>query len=290
VSATSTLSGSAPEPFSFISMGDAQAIAALFTTTVNQIATLNPAVVIFNGDLEIGGFALTEIDPMVSAIKNAGLFNKTFLVRGNHDNVIGGSAGLWESYFETPPNIKILPTGVSEYVSLDSNSDYLNYSFIYENAMFIGLDVPGEIWNSLPSAELTFLDARLARAESIGLAHAFIFFHGPLYCVSSKHCTCSLKTDASCTPPALVTIINNHPVVTATFHGHEHILGWTHMDGSRVAGLTGSFEQFMTSPSGGPTDNGLLYPARMDYTYMDMEASQGFAAVTVNGCSFNFSI
>jgi hypothetical protein len=287
---TTTNSKSSSQPFTFVSMGDGQANAALITTTANQIASLNPAIVIFNGDLEISGVISTEIDPMISAIKNAGLYDKTFLVRGNHDNVMGGSAGLWESYFETSPNIKVLPAGVSEYVSLDSNSDYLNYSFIYGNAMFIGLDVPGDIWYALTSAELTFLDARLAYAESIGLVHAFIYFHGPLYCVEGMHCTCSTRTDANCTPANLVTILNRHPIVSATFHGHEHILGWTHMDGSRVAGLTGSFEQFITSPSGGTTYNGLLFPARMDYTYMDMGASQGFAVVTVNGDAFTFSI
>ena len=279
---------SASEPFSFVSMGDGQANAAIFTTTVNQIATLNPDLIIFNGDLENGGVVNAEINPMVTAIKNAGLFNQTFLVRGNHDNVISGSAALWESYFETAPNIKVLPAGVSDYVSLDSSSDYLNYSFIYENSMFIGLDVPGDV--SLLFAQLTFLDTRLTYAESIGLVHAFIYFHGPLYCVESVHCTCTNKTDVNCTPADLISVINKHPIVSATFHGHEHILGWTHMDNSRVAGLTGSFEQFITSPSGGLTYNGSLYPDRIDYAYLDMGNSQGFADIIVNGDSFTFSI
>jgi hypothetical protein len=284
----STIPESDTGTFSFVSMGDGQAQAAIFTTTVNQIATLNPDLVIFNGDLESTGVANAEINPMVTAIKDAGLFNQTFLVRGNHDNVISGSAALWETYFETDPNIKVLPAGVSDYVSLDSNSDYLNYSFIYENSMFVGLDVPGDV--SLIPAQLTFLDTRLTYAESIGLVHAFIYFHGPLYCATSKHCTCTTRTDARCTPADLVSEINKHPIISATFHGHEHILGWTHMDNSRVAGLTVSFEQFFTSPSGGSTDNALLYPDRMDYTYLDMGISQGFADITVNGDSFTFSI
>ena len=284
----STIPESSTGTFSFVSMGDGQAQAAIFTTTVNQITTLNPDLIIFNGDLELNGLVNAEINPMVTAIKNAGLFNQTFLVRGNHDNVISGSAALWESYFETAPNIKVLPVGVSDYVSLDSSSDYLNYSFIYENSIFIGLDVPGDV--SLIPAQLTFLDTRLTLAESIGLVHAFIYFHGPLYCATSKHCTCTTRTDARCTPADLVSLINKHPIISATFHGHEHILGWTHMDNSRVAGLTGSFEQFFTSPSGGSTDNATLYPDRMDYVYMDMGNSQGFAGITVNGDSFTFSI
>jgi len=275
--------------FNFISMGDGQAETVSFTATVNQISTLHPELVIINGDLGYTGVVSTEMDPMVAALKNAGLFNQTFAVRGNHDNKISGSAALWESYFETSPNIRVLPAGVTDYVSLDSNSDYLNYSFIYENVMFIGLDVPGNV-DLLTSTQLVFLDARLTYAESRELDHAFIFFHGPLYCVESTHCDCSARTDASCTPAALVSVLNKHPIVSATFHGHEHILGWTHMDNTRVVGLTGNFEEIFTSPSGGWTYNDYLYPDRMDYTYMDMEESQAFARISVNGMSFTVDI
>jgi hypothetical protein len=288
--ASSTIPASATAPFIFVSMGDAQEATTNFTTTVNQIATLQPDLVFFNGDLEIDGVRSTEMNPMVTVIKNAGLFNQTFLVRGNHDNHVSGSAALWENYFETYPNIKILPDGVTDYVSLDSSSDYLNYSFIYGNAMFISLDVPGNIENNLTSAELTFLDDRLTFAESEGLFHAFIFFHGPLYCVESSWCACSARTNASCTPSTLVSVLNKHPIVSATFHGHEHILGWTHMDNTRVAGLTGSFEQFLTSPAAGGTYNEYLYPARMDYTYMNMDGSSAFATILVAGASFTVDL
>ena len=275
--------------FSFVSIGDAQAESANFALTVNQIATLHHNLLIFNGDMENYGVVSTEMNPMITALKNASLFNQTFLVRGNHDDHVSGSAALWETYFEVSPFIRILPAGVSEYLSLNSSSDYLNYSFIYGNAMFIGQVVPGNV-DLLTSTQISFLDARLTYAESKGLIHAFIYFHGPLYCVESTHCNCSTKADGSCTPAALVSVINRHPIVSATFHGHEHILGWTHMDNSRVAGLTGRFEQFITSPSGGWTYNSYLFPNRMDYTYMDMGISQGFATISVNGNSFTFSI
>ena len=271
-----------PRAYRFISMGDGQAETVSFTTTVDQAATLDPELVIFNGDLGYTGVVSTEMTPMVAALKNAGLFNQTFAVRGNHDDKISGSAALWESYFETSPNVRVLPVGVTDYVSLDSNTDYLNYSFIYENAMFIGLDVPGNV-DVLSSTQLIFLDARLAYAERRELNHAFIFFHGPLYCVESTHCDCTARTDASCTPSALVSVLNKHPIVSATFHGHEHILGWTHMDNSRVAELTVSFEEFFTSPSGGWTYNDYLQPDRTDYAYMNMGESQAFASISVNG-------
>jgi hypothetical protein len=274
--------------FTFASMGDAQAATANFTATVNQIASLNPDLVIFSGDLETNGVLSAEMKPMIAALKNANLFNKTFLVRGNHDNHQTGSAGLWESYFETAPNIKTLPAGVTDYVPIDSNSDYLTYSYVYGNSMFVGLDVPWTA-DALTSTQVNWLDTRLTYAESQGLTHAFIYFHGPMYCVESNHCECSSRTDASCTPSALVPVINKHPIISAFFHGHEHILGWTHMDNTRVAGLTGNFEQFITSPSGGWTYNSYIFPARMDYFYPDMESSQGFATVSVNGSSFTFN-
>jgi hypothetical protein len=106
--------------------------------------------------------------------------------------------------------------------------------------------------------------------------------------VSSLECDCSSKTNANCTPSALVPVLNKHPIISATFHGHEHILGWTHMDSSRVAQLTGSFEQFLTSPAGGVTYNQYLYTARIDYAYMG--PLQGFATIDVSGCSFTFNI
>jgi hypothetical protein len=265
-------------------MSDAQLMSTNFTKTVNQIATLSPDLVIFNGDLEYDGVRSTELKTMVTAIKNAGLFNQTFLVRGNHDNHITGSAGLWESYLETAPNIKVLPEGVTDYVSLNSSSDTLNYSFIYGNAIFIGLDVPGDVGDNMSSAELTFLDTRLTYGESRGLDHAFIYFHGPIYCVSNAHCACTTKTDASCTPSTLVSVLNKHPIVSATIHGHEHILGWVHMSSARVAGFTSSFEQFLTSPAGGII-NGNIYAARVD-TYMNIGESQGFASILVDGASF----
>ncbi len=278
-----------PTAFTFASMADGHAEAAYFATTVNQIATLNPALVIFNGDLEDSGVVASQMDPMVNALKSANLFNRSFMVRGNADNFVSGSAGLWETYFSTAPNIKTLPTYVRNYVALNSNSDYLVYSFEYGNSMFIGLDVPGDIDLMTPE-QLTFLDARLTYAENQGLTHAFIFFHGPEYCVESVHCGCVTRTDGVCTPPALITIINNHPVVTATFHGHEHVLSWTHMDATRISGLTRGYEQFITSPSGGTTYSSYLYPERVDYAYTDMENSLGFATVSVNGAAFTFKI
>ena len=109
--------------FMFASMGDAQGDVSNYSATVNQISSLNPNFAIFNGDLEDDGVRISELDLMTSVLKNANIFNKTFIVRGNHDDHVSGSAAVWENYFETVPNIRVLPAGVSNYVSLNSNSD-----------------------------------------------------------------------------------------------------------------------------------------------------------------------
>ena len=275
------------QPFTFVSMGDAQGADTNFSATVSHAASLDPDFVLFNGDLEADGVLSAEMDPMSSALINAGLYNQTFLVRGNHDDHLPDSASLWEGFFSAAN--RPLPAGVSHYVALEPGSTYLTYSFDYGNSRFIGLDVPGQS-EMITEAQYAFIDQRLGEAEMLGLVHAFIFFHGPEYCVESSHCDCSAKDDSSCTQADFINLVNKHPIVAATFHGHEHILGWVHMDGARIASLTQPYEEFLTSPSGGETHNDFLYPARVDYAYMDMGFLQGFAAITVNGYSFTFSI
>jgi hypothetical protein len=274
-----------PEAFSFVSMGNAPVEAANFTTKINQLASLNPNLIIFNGALEVSEGGDAEMNPMVTTIKNTGLLKQTFFARVNYDEILRGSAPLGKSNIATPPNIKGLPAGVIDFLALDSKSDYLNYSFIYGNSMFIGLDVPGDA-DFLVSDQLTFLDSRLTYAESKGLVHAFIFFHGPLACIESTNCDCTMRPDIRCTPSDLVTVLNRHPIVSATFHGGEHILAWTHIDRTKFAEGTTSFEELLTPPPGGLTDNAYLNPARTDYAYLDTGSSQGFATVSVTGPSF----
>ncbi len=278
-----------PPPFSFVSWGDAQDGGVNLPGTSNQAAALDPVFTIFNGDFISAGFDLTQMEVEAAAMNGGvsknGLFNRTFLVRGNHDNQGGGSTALWENYFAGLS--RPLPAGVTDYTALDPSSTYLTYSFDYGNSRFIGADVPGNA-DLLTQAQAAFIDGRLSDAGARGLAHAFIFFHGPEYCVESRHCACSRADDASCTPASIVDLINRHPIVSATFHGHEHILGWVHMSSARLPALTHAYEEFITSPSGASTYNSYLFPARVDYANLDN--TQGFALVSVNGASFTVSL
>lgn len=276
---------SPPAHFRFISFGDAQGIPSRLATTAEMAASFNPDFVLFNGDLQDTGTTRAGLNPMIAAFGS--LFDKVFLVRGNHDNALPGSTLRWEGFLTDLQ--RPLPPGVTNYTPLNSRSSYLSYSFDYGNSRFIGVDVPGNV-GGISDRELQFIDDRLADAEAAGLAHAFLFFHGPAYCVEAVHCTCTARDDASCTPAALIEILNRHPILAATFHGHEHILGWIHMDATRLPGLTHSYEQFLTSPAGGYTYNAQVFPERIDYFYAGVADVRGFAAVDVNGASFAVSL
>ena len=133
-----------PTSFTFGSFGDSHN-EPYFNTTADQLASLNPALVLGIGDVEDNGFSTTDMNQVVGVLKSENLFNKTFLVRGNHDDKIDGSAAGWESYLETSPNIPTRPAYVANKVALNSSSDNLIYSFDYGNSIFIGLDVPGDV-------------------------------------------------------------------------------------------------------------------------------------------------
>jgi hypothetical protein len=277
---------SAQTSFRFASVGDAHVETSNFTQTFNQVKTLNPNFILFNGDVENDGVVNTQMDPIINILGTS--LNNTFIVRGNHDDHISGSTSLWQNYFTAKyGSTRPLPAGASNYVGINSSSSYLNYSFDYGNSRFIGLDsnTDGDWKNDTTTitAELNFLDSRLTDAENLGLTHAFIFVHPPEYCVGSTHCGC--QAASGCAPSSsFINIINKHPIVSATIHGHEHILAWVHMSNTRVPALTHDYEEFITSSSGNPYSF-TPYPNRMDY-YNYSSSKRAFATFDVNGSVF----
>jgi hypothetical protein len=233
-----------------------------------------------------------------STVSN-GLYNKTFLVRGNHDAIGSPTLQSWHDYFNVDAKASAL-TGIKNLDEMWANSTYttkdLSYSFDYDNSRFIALDLINGATNITANQE-SWLKQRLQDATNIGLTHAFIYYHHPIYCVESVHCDCSLSTDTSCITSGdykLLNIINSYPIVSAVFNGNEHILGYTHIDGSRVNKtgftLTHEYEQFITSPSGSGTYNSYVFkdssgnPTRLNA--VDLTDTQGFAVIDVNGPTF----
>jgi hypothetical protein len=152
---------SAQTSFRFVSWGDAQDEGATLPATSDQAVTANPAFTIFNGDAETDGFRAVDMNLFVDAVDgdssgqtSNGMYNKTFLVRGNGDNHYA-NPGDWQNYL-VQANRPPVP-GVTNYTGMDANSTYLNYAFDYENARFIGLDAPGTV-GQLSTAQIAWVD------------------------------------------------------------------------------------------------------------------------------------
>jgi hypothetical protein len=125
--------------------------------------------------------------------------------------------------------------------------------------------------------QVKWIDEDLTSAEQRNLTHAFIFWHGPLYPVGNKHCCTQSKAE-------FVATASKHPIVSATFHGHEHLIAWVHIDKSRYSNATHEFEEFVTGSSGAEMHE--CTAGRSDYC----QQAAGFATVDVSGKSFTVKL
>jgi hypothetical protein len=206
-----------------------------------------------------------------------GMFNITFVSRGNHDVGNKTTNALWQSFFDM--------AGTSDFVGALNFSESVEdetYSFDYGNSHFVTVDVHDDV-DIITPAEIAWLDGDLTAAEARGVTHTFIFWHGPIYCVDG-HCsyTTALGSDA---PAALVTVLNSHSSIAMTFHGHEHVNAYTHLDDTRIPGLSHSFEQFVAGEAGAP-------PYSCDNTVRWSYCTNipGFVTVDVGATSFTVAL
>lgn len=281
--------------FRFVSWGDAQDEddGGSFTAkTSNQLKTFSPAFTIFNGDLADAGF-LTANEAVIAAALSGnsanGIYEKTFLVRGNHDNQNTYPIADWRNYFNIAGKaIAMDSAGIKNFTELSGD---LSYSYDFDNSRFLALDLPDgpdDATSAQWSILLPWIDQRLTDAESNNLVHAFIYSHHPFYCLESVHCDCTAAVDSNCIGSrtmALLNVINKHPIVSATFHGDEHLLAHTHISSTRIPGVIRDYEQFDTSPAGTDAYNSNLFPARVDDVDLSSTA-KGFATIDVNGPSY----
>jgi len=255
--------------FRFVSWGDTKEGLSVLVSQSNQAKAMNPSLTIYSGDL-VNGFSLSGLDTWKDAMNgnaNSGMFDKTFAVRGNHDK---GNDARWQEFF----NFRGVASsvGAKNYRFL---SDNLTYSFDYSNSHFIGVDDLGDV-TLINEDQINWMDQDLTAAEQRGLTHAFIFWHGPLYPVGA-HCCSASKAE-------FVTMANKHPIISATFHGHEHQIAWVHIDKSRYSNATHEFEEFVTGSSGASTH------ACMDGRSNYCQQATGFAVVDVSGKSFTVKL
>lgn len=261
--------------FTFVAWGDTKTDTTVLRNLSPQIKALNPAFTIYAGDLVNSGFSQGPMDTWKASVNggtNNGLFDTSFPVRGNHDS--SNPAG-WSQFFDLAG--VAARVGATNYTELNTD---LTYSFDYGNSRFLGIDVTGDA-SGLSSAQISWIDGRLSDAESKGLVHAFIYFHGPIYCVGS-HCSCSTITGCvSSAAVNLINVINRHPIVTATFHGHEHVVSYTLLNATRIPQLTRNLHEFVSGDAGsGPSS---VKANRTDYVMTTADNKGGFILVDVNG-------
>ena len=175
----------------FVALADSKRKLELLSRLSDQAAQLDPAFAIYPGDLEARGFTRAAMDQWRDAMDGRltgdaspnGLFDIVFPVRGNHDRE---NTSGWQAYFDF--RVTADRVGATNFTSMPGEED-LTYSFDHQNARFIGVDVPGNA-PRITSAQIEWIRAELEDAENRGLTHAFIYFHGPIYCVG-KHCRCT---------------------------------------------------------------------------------------------------
>ncbi len=260
--------------FRFVSWADTKSSRDDLASLSNQAAPLNPAFTIYEGDLESDGFTLSGMNAWKDAMNgysDNGMFDKTLPVRGNHDR---NDTPGWQAYYDLRSTARGL--GATKYSEL---AEDLTYSFDYGNAHFIGVDVLGDA-DYLSPEQVNWIDNDLAAAEMRGLTHAFVYFHGPIYCVDG-HCSCTTRVcPLDSIVVSLIDVFDRHPIVSATFHGHEHTYAHVHIDDTRIPEAIHPFEQFVTGSAGaGPKD---CIPGRTEYCM----PSHGFVTVDVVGASF----
>jgi hypothetical protein len=231
----------------------------------------NPVLVIFPGDVCSSGPDASCLDTWKASYNGGtinGLYDITFASRGNHDS---SGASAWQAYFNFAKVAAAV--GATNYTEHTKN---LTYSFDYGNSHFVALDNPGGGASTLSTTVATWLDGDLKAAEGRGLTHAFIFSHGPEYYMDGH--------SDSGFPSAFITVFNKHPIISATFHGHEHLQGYAHISSTRISAMTHAYESFITGGAGAG-----LYSCssgRSDWC----QSAYGYSIIDVNGKSFTVSM
>jgi hypothetical protein len=206
-------------------------------------------------------------------VTNNGIFDKTFAIRGNHDSS-GGS--VWQSGF----NFKGVASSIGATNYVEQTLD-MTYSFDYGNSHFVGVDNPCNSLSGcagyITTSQINWLDQDLTNAENRGVKHTFLFWHGPAYPVDG-HCCGGVS-------PEMITVLNKHPIISAGFFGHEHVVEYTHLDSSTTPGLSCSIEQVISGGAGADL-YGITAGRKIDYYLGQMD---GYTMVDVSGNDFDVS-
>jgi len=198
---------------------------------------------------------------------NNGMFDISFVVRGNHDSTDPTGFAAFFNYDAVAATVGA--------TNLTQQTKNLTYSYDYGNSHFVAIDVPDDA-TLITAAQIAWADSDLAAAEARGLTHAFMNWHGPIYPVA-EHCCPSV--------PAVIDMLNKHSIVTATFHGHEHTNAHVRINSTRYPNCTHEFDEFIEGAAGaGPQT---CQTGRADDCF---GAKNGFAVMDVSGKTLTATI
>ena len=255
--------------FHFVFSADSRDNYTVLPAFSHKMVTLSPIFGVFGGDL-CGSFDTTCINktwkPALDGNNHDGMLARTFVLRGNHDN---GSLSTWQGLWDFASMATRL--GATHFTAQTSDA---TYSFDYGNSHFAVLDNPGGGPSSLTSSQISWLDSDLTAAEKRGVAHEFLFTHGPMYGVTSQH-------GSDYPSSAMKAVLNKHRI-SAGFHGHEHITQYTHVTPSVETGIN-SYQEFTMGRAGAPAYSVVKYTN----WHSDTNA---FADIAVNGSRFTVTV
>lgn len=186
-----------------------------------------------------------------------GLFNKTFAIRGNHDQT-----GTWIGYFDfatAASNIGATNFATHDSATVCGLDNCQAYSFDYSGWHFAFFDQSGLGISSLPDDQVTWMGTDLTAAEARGIQHEVLVYHGPTYWTEASH--------SSTASNHLLNVLNAHAAyLAAIFHGHEHMQSYRLLDSTKsqmfcsgwAPGTPCAGQPTMTTSiyeiQGGPTD------------------------------------
>ena len=288
--AVAPIAASPSTPFTFVAWGDSRggtpgAVNSLVLSTLSiQAQGLIPApsFTVFAGDLcnsLTSTCASSSTSGWTYALNggsaNNGTSRITFPFRGNHDS----DAALWDRYFVGRDAV-VAAIGGTDFNYYLTDGPERTYSFDYANSHIVGIDLPGGDVSTMTSGQIDWLDSDIAAAEARGVTHTFILDHGPIYYVDGH---------SSEPPTRLINVINKHWSISATFHGHEHVMAYVHADSTHIPGVTHPWEEFVAGAAGAPlySCNTSRLIGAMDYCSGE---ANGFMSVEVDGNTFTVSL
>ena len=159
---TGAAGGAGSSSFRFIVWADTKTGTADFTTESNQAKALNPPpkFTIYSGDLVESGFAAGPMATWKTAINggtNNGMFDISFVVRGNHDSTDPTGFAAFFNYDAVAATVGA--------TNLTQQTKNLTYSYDYGNSHFVAIDVPDDA-TLITAAQIAWADSDLAAAEA----------------------------------------------------------------------------------------------------------------------------